>query len=313
MSKLVRSVVGAAGLRPLTPTAGDGPASKRQRKPELKTREEAIAIIRDKTGRLVPPLHQNFVKEHSEIGARVWKMTAKELDDERDLFLNDVQRRWEKKMRQGYDEGLMDKEEYRTQVEAGDPSYRDPRRATVRESQRESARRRYAEDIERQRKRDQAAFWKNKGSPEDIKRKLQLPLGHELSEAHRHRRGWSEKGTRVHAKQETWREAENRKIQQKRERREKAGPQPVGGGRLPELHRQRAGLSKYPAIVATATEKILEREKRISAERLKAKKRQETELGGHQLPGEQRHRRGWSEKGTREAAEPEIRGTAKAR
>ena len=71
---------------------------------------------------------------------------------------------------------------------------------------------------------------------------------------------------------------------------------------MPELHRQRAGLSKYPAIVATATEKILEREKRISAERLKAKKREETELGGHQLPGEQRHRRGWSEKGRREAA-----------
>ena len=71
---------------------------------------------------------------------------------------------------------------------------------------------------------------------------------------------------------------------------------------MPELHRQRTGLSKYPAIVATATEKILEREKRISAERLKAKKRQETELGGHQLPGEQRHRRGWSEKGRREAA-----------
>ena len=61
-------------------------------------------------------------------------------------------------------------------------------------------------------------------------------------------------------------------------------------------------MSKYPAIVATATEKILEREKRISAERLKAKKREETELGGIEVPGEQRHRRGWSEKGTREAA-----------
>ena len=106
LSRLVRSAVGAAGIRPLTPTAEDRPRSpKRQRRPEKKTLEEAIGIIRDKTGRLIPKAHKKFVKEHTRVGTRVKDMTGQQLDDERDLFHADMNSRWERKMRKALGPG----------------------------------------------------------------------------------------------------------------------------------------------------------------------------------------------------------------
>ena len=125
---------------------------------------------------MIPERHRALASRYGPPGIRIRDMTRQQLDDERHLFLVDVQKRWERKIRAALRSKDIDEEFARSEINAGHPSYRDPRRATVRESQRESARRRYAEDTERQRKRDQAAFWKNKGSPEDIKRKLQLPL-----------------------------------------------------------------------------------------------------------------------------------------